>query len=86
MSQNNRTRDLSPLTSSSERYDVIFKKNFLALWVKALCYKPEGRGLILDKVILFFNLLSSSGRTRPWFTQPLNRNEYQKQKHNISGE
>jgi hypothetical protein len=33
--------------------------------VKALCYKPEGRGSIPDEVN-FFNLPNPSGRTRTW--------------------
>jgi hypothetical protein len=46
--------------------------------VKALCYKPEGRGSRPDEEnYFFFNLPNPSGLTRPW---GLSRNEYQKQK------
>jgi hypothetical protein len=34
--------------------------------VKALCYKPEGRGLDTRWGDFFLNLPTPSGRTRPW--------------------
>jgi hypothetical protein len=53
--------------------------------VKALCYKPEGRGSILDGVI-FLNLPIPSG-LGPGVYSASNRNEYQKHKNNnVSGE
>jgi hypothetical protein len=33
--------------------------------VKALCYKPEGRGFNI-RGDLFLNLPNPSGRTKPW--------------------
>jgi hypothetical protein len=39
--------------------------NSAILVVKALCYKPEGRGFD-TQLIFFFNLPNPSGRTRPW--------------------
>jgi hypothetical protein len=37
-------------------------------------------------VFFFFNLHNPSGRTRPRIYSASDRNEYQKQKHNVSGE
>jgi hypothetical protein len=34
--------------------------------VKALCYKPEGRGFDTRSSDFFLNLPNPSGRTRPW--------------------
>jgi hypothetical protein len=51
--------------------------------VKALRYKPEGRGFD-NRWCEFLNLPNPSGRTRP---SASNRNEYQKHKNNnVSGE
>jgi hypothetical protein len=36
-----------------------------SLVVKALCYKPEGRGFDV-RCGVFLNLPNPSGRTRPW--------------------
>jgi hypothetical protein len=49
---------------------------------KALCYKPEGRGV---ETRIFFNLPIPYGRTRP-LGLISNRNEYQKQNNYVSGE
>jgi hypothetical protein len=38
-----------------------------------------------DEVNEFFNLPNPSSRTRPWGLLSLYRNEYQKQKNNVSG-
>jgi hypothetical protein len=55
--------------------------------VKALCYKPEGRGVETRGEHIFFNLPNPSGLTRPWVYSASDRNEYQKQKNNnVSGE
>jgi hypothetical protein len=53
--------------------------------VKALCYKPEGRGYD-TRWGEFLSLFNPSGRTRPWGLLSPNRNEYQKQNNNVSGE
>jgi hypothetical protein len=54
--------------------------------VKALCYKPEGRGFY-TRLNEFLNLPNPAGRTRPWVYSASNRNEYQKHKNNnVSGE
>jgi hypothetical protein len=39
--------------------------------VKALCYKPEGRGFEPHDVNTFFNLPNPSSRTRPWVSLSL---------------
>jgi hypothetical protein len=46
---------------------------FVCIWargsvvVKALCYKPEGRGFdTLGGELIFFNLPNLSSRTSPW--------------------
>jgi hypothetical protein len=54
--------------------------------VKVLCYKPEGRGFETRRVEIL-NLPKPSSRTRPWGVYSAsNRNEYQKQKNDVSGE
>jgi hypothetical protein len=48
------------------------KSRPVGIVVKALCYKPEGRGFDTRWSDFFLNLPNPSGRTRPWgFTQPL---------------
>jgi hypothetical protein len=39
-----------------------------------------------DEEINFLNLSNPSGSTKPWVYSVSNRNEYQKQKNNVSGE
>jgi hypothetical protein len=50
--------------------------------VKALCYKPKGYKA--DELNVFFNLPNPSGRSRPWGSLSLKRNEHQKQKNNVT--
>jgi hypothetical protein len=56
--------------------------------VKALCYKPGGRGLEtqLSKLIYFSILLILPAALGPGIHSASNRNDYQKQKNNVSGE
>jgi hypothetical protein len=42
-------------------------------------------GSRLDEVNEFFNSPNPSGRTRPWGYSASNRNEYKKQRNNVSG-
>jgi hypothetical protein len=59
----------------------------LAEVVKALCYKLEGRWFETPmRWMNFFNLPNSSGCIMPWGYSASNRNVYQKQKSNSSGE
>jgi hypothetical protein len=54
---------------------------------KALCYKLEGRGFQHNKVIFFFSInLILPAALGPGVYSPSNRNEYQKEKNNVSGE
>jgi hypothetical protein len=50
--------------------------------VKALCYKPEGRGLLIF-FLIYVILPTALG---PGVHPAYNRNEYQTQKNNASGE
>jgi hypothetical protein len=54
--------------------------------VEALCYKPEVLGLTPDEVKEFFFsiYLSISAALSPGVHSSYNRNEYQKQKNNVS--
>jgi hypothetical protein len=55
--------------------------------VKALCYKPEGRGFETDEVNFFFSIdLILPTALDPGVYSSSNRNEYQKQKSYVSGE
>jgi ribosome biogenesis ATPase len=56
-----------------------------SILVEALCCKPEVAGSRPDEVNCF-NLPNPSGRARPRGYSVSNRNEYQKQKNNVSGE
>jgi hypothetical protein len=55
--------------------------------VKVLCYKPEGRGFVtwwVERICsIYLILLAALG---PGVYSAFNRNEYQKQKNNVSGE
>jgi hypothetical protein len=53
--------------------------------VKALWYKPEGRGFEIQYVefLIYLILPAALG---PEVYSDSNRNEYQKQKYNVSGE
>jgi hypothetical protein len=55
--------------------------------VKALCYKPEGRGFEIRGgerfLSIYLILLAALG---PGVYSGSNRNEYQKHKNNVSGE
>jgi hypothetical protein len=51
--------------------------------VKALCYKPEGRGWGEWFLSIYLILLVALG---PGVYSASNRNEYQKHKNNVSGE
>jgi hypothetical protein len=54
--------------------------------VKALCYKAEGRGSRPDEVMIFSVYLILPATPGPEVYSDSNRNEYQKQKNNVSGE
>jgi hypothetical protein len=55
--------------------------------VKVLCYKPEGRGLETRWGELIFSIyLILADALGPGVHSATNRNEYQKQKNNVSGE
>jgi hypothetical protein len=60
----------------------------ISVVVKALCYKPEGRGFETDEVIFFFfsYFLIHSAALGPGVHSASNGNESQKQKNNVSGE
>jgi hypothetical protein len=54
--------------------------------VKVLCYKPEGRGfetLWGEWISALYVILTAA--LGPWVHPASNRNEYQKQKNNVSG-
>jgi hypothetical protein len=53
--------------------------------VKALCYKPEGRGFDTRSgdFLIYLILPAALG---PWVYSASNRNEYQKHKNYVSGE
>jgi hypothetical protein len=52
----------NPSNLSMSKYTCIMCGNVV---VKALCYKPEGRGFD-TRAGDFLNLPNPSGRTRPW--------------------
>jgi hypothetical protein len=55
--------------------------------VEALCYKPEGRGLQTRYCELIFSIcLILSAAVGPGVYSASNRNGFQKQKNNVSGE
>jgi hypothetical protein len=55
--------------------------------VKALCYKPEGRGFETDEVNELFPIyIILPAEPGPGVYSACNRNEYQKQKNNVSEE
>jgi hypothetical protein len=55
--------------------------------VKELCYKPECRGFLTRLGELIFSIyLILSAALGPGVYSASNRNEYQKQKNNVSGE
>jgi hypothetical protein len=54
-----------------------------SLVVKALCYKPEGRGFETPWVSIYLILPAALG---PGVHSASNRNEYQKQENNVSEE
>jgi hypothetical protein len=55
--------------------------------VKALCYKPGGLGFEnRGSKRFFFNLPNLPAALGPGFHSASNRNEYQKQRNNVSGE
>jgi hypothetical protein len=55
--------------------------------VKALCYKPEGRGLETRRGEWFLSsYLILPAALGPGVYSASNRNEYQKHKNNVSGE
>jgi hypothetical protein len=56
--------------------------------VETLCYVQSGRSRVPDVMsqMIFFNLSNPSDRTRPLVYSASNRNEYQKQEDNVSGE
>jgi hypothetical protein len=51
--------------------------------IKAQCYKPEGREFNLNFSSIFIIFLAALG---PGVYSASNRNEYQRQKNNVSGE
>jgi hypothetical protein len=55
--------------------------------VKALCYKPEARGFetrLGERILSIYPILPAT--LGPGVYSAFNRNEYQKQKNNVSGE
>jgi hypothetical protein len=55
--------------------------------VKALCYKPEGRGFKTERGKLFVsNYLIIPAALGPEFYSASNRNEYKKEKNTVSRE
>jgi hypothetical protein len=53
--------------------------------VKALCYKSEGRGFDTDEANFLIYLILPAALGLGVYSA-LNRNEYQKHKHNVSGD
>jgi hypothetical protein len=72
-------------------YEALSDERIIFLWIyfvlsqeTSLCRDtrwPEGHGTANH-----FNLPNRSSRTRPWVHSTSNKNEYQKQKNNVSGE
>jgi hypothetical protein len=68
---------------TSVHINGIFHKFRGRVVVKALCYKPEGRGFDIQWIYSIFQMLSAA--LGPGFYSASNRNEYQKQKNNVLG-
>jgi hypothetical protein len=68
-----------------ECYNSIGQGTRGSIVVKALWYKLEGRRFETQWGE-FLNLPNPSGRSRPWVYSASNRNEYEKQNNNVSGE
>jgi hypothetical protein len=77
--------NFGPVWSHTSRKSLVVLPILLLLVVKALCYKPEGRGFDPDEVKFPIYLILPAA-LGPGGYSASNRNEYQKQKNNVSGE
>jgi hypothetical protein len=75
-----------PVNANLGRFITELVSTRSSVVVKALCYKPKGRGFDTRGGDFFLNLPNPSGRARPWRYSASNRNEYQKHKNNVSAE